>query len=354
MLYCANDWPGDCTRHDLAMRRSSSKASASADEDAAHGQQALDGLLHLAEVAATLDSLPPTGADGSSSAPDDQECLGYQFLDPALAAQQHLYSGHSEQQHAGVVPLQQVPLDGTASLVQSLLQRLQQHPTGLSAINAGSVSTVQHQGGFPATHLSNSAHAAAMTANPGFGGSAMLASTVAAAQQPHAPTIDGSSSLLQPSVRAALQPVAPTAAAGLQSPNTGLLASILSNLQPANAATLVAALGLSHAESTAGTSAGTQLLVHPHQQLHSASAAAADFDSDEEASGSAGLGAGPRTQRWTDEEHCRLEALVEHYGMKNWSTVAGHLPGRTGKQCRERYLNHTYKLRKVREKQTCT
>lgn len=30
-------------------------------------------------------------------------------------------------------------------------------------------------------------------------------------------------------------------------------------------------------------------------------------------------------------------ALVEQYGAKKWSTIASHLPGRIGKQARERY-----------------
>lgn len=32
--------------------------------------------------------------------------------------------------------------------------------------------------------------------------------------------------------------------------------------------------------------------------------------------------------------------LVKSYGPKNWSFVAKHLPGRIGKQCRERWHNH--------------
>ena len=33
-------------------------------------------------------------------------------------------------------------------------------------------------------------------------------------------------------------------------------------------------------------------------------------------------------------------ALVKSHGPKNWSFVAKHLPGRIGKQCRERWHNH--------------
>jgi hypothetical protein len=32
--------------------------------------------------------------------------------------------------------------------------------------------------------------------------------------------------------------------------------------------------------------------------------------------------------------------LVSIHGPKNWSFIAKHLPGRIGKQCRERWHNH--------------
>lgn len=32
--------------------------------------------------------------------------------------------------------------------------------------------------------------------------------------------------------------------------------------------------------------------------------------------------------------------LVKQYGAKRWSLIAMHLPGRVGKQCRERWHNH--------------
>lgn len=45
--------------------------------------------------------------------------------------------------------------------------------------------------------------------------------------------------------------------------------------------------------------------------------------------------------RWTPEEHDRLAYLVSKWGSeKNWAKVAEEMPGRTGKQCRERWLNH--------------
>ena len=34
--------------------------------------------------------------------------------------------------------------------------------------------------------------------------------------------------------------------------------------------------------------------------------------------------------------------LVQKYGAKRWSLIAGHLKGRIGKQCRERWHNHLH------------
>ncbi|XP_043715248.1 uncharacterized protein LOC122663689, partial [Telopea speciosissima] len=43
---------------------------------------------------------------------------------------------------------------------------------------------------------------------------------------------------------------------------------------------------------------------------------------------------------WTKEEDDRIIELVEKYGCKKWSVIAKSLPGRIGKQCRERWHNH--------------
>jgi len=43
---------------------------------------------------------------------------------------------------------------------------------------------------------------------------------------------------------------------------------------------------------------------------------------------------------WTAEEDATVERLVGEYGAKKWSLIASHLPGRVGKQCRERWHNH--------------
>jgi len=43
---------------------------------------------------------------------------------------------------------------------------------------------------------------------------------------------------------------------------------------------------------------------------------------------------------WTLEEDRLVVQLVEKWGQKKWSTIAKSLPGRLGKQCRERWYNH--------------
>ena len=43
---------------------------------------------------------------------------------------------------------------------------------------------------------------------------------------------------------------------------------------------------------------------------------------------------------WTAEEDARIIELVTELGAKRWSKIAGELPGRIGKQCRERWYNH--------------
>lgn len=43
---------------------------------------------------------------------------------------------------------------------------------------------------------------------------------------------------------------------------------------------------------------------------------------------------------WSKEEDETLRRLVETMGPRNWSSIAKNLPGRIGKQCRERWHNH--------------
>ena len=42
---------------------------------------------------------------------------------------------------------------------------------------------------------------------------------------------------------------------------------------------------------------------------------------------------------WTPTEDAILREKRTEYGRK-WSKIAKYLPGRSGKQCRERYINH--------------
>nr|XP_043609730.1 transcription factor MYB64-like [Erigeron canadensis] len=44
--------------------------------------------------------------------------------------------------------------------------------------------------------------------------------------------------------------------------------------------------------------------------------------------------------QWTDEEDRELIGLVNKYGDRKWSLIAGKMVGRAGKQCRERWRNH--------------
>lgn len=41
---------------------------------------------------------------------------------------------------------------------------------------------------------------------------------------------------------------------------------------------------------------------------------------------------------WTAEEDAKVIELVNIHGAKKWSLIADHLPGRIGKQCRERFV----------------
>jgi len=43
---------------------------------------------------------------------------------------------------------------------------------------------------------------------------------------------------------------------------------------------------------------------------------------------------------WTADEDIKVMELVKQFGPKKWSVIASYLPGRIGKQCRERWHNH--------------
>jgi hypothetical protein len=46
-----------------------------------------------------------------------------------------------------------------------------------------------------------------------------------------------------------------------------------------------------------------------------------------------------KKSKWTSEEDEQLRQNVELHGLGNWSLIAQGLPGRNGKQCRERWMN---------------
>ena len=43
---------------------------------------------------------------------------------------------------------------------------------------------------------------------------------------------------------------------------------------------------------------------------------------------------------WSEKEDKILETMIDKHGAHKWTLIAKHLPGRVGKQCRERWLNH--------------
>ncbi|KAJ1627719.1 Homeodomain-like protein [Pavlovales sp. CCMP2436] len=51
------------------------------------------------------------------------------------------------------------------------------------------------------------------------------------------------------------------------------------------------------------------------------------------------MDANTQRRQWSTEEDNRVKELVQLHGTRSWTLVASHLPGRTGKQCRERWHN---------------
>ena len=52
---------------------------------------------------------------------------------------------------------------------------------------------------------------------------------------------------------------------------------------------------------------------------------------------------GPLSKKpWSAEENKMLVELVKKFGPKRWSVIANFLPGRVGKQCRERCKNTVF------------
>lgn len=50
------------------------------------------------------------------------------------------------------------------------------------------------------------------------------------------------------------------------------------------------------------------------------------------------------------QEDAKVLELVSSYGAKRWSLIASHLPGRIGKQCRERWYEPTRRHTMQRQK----
>merc|ERR1719491_2315158 len=67
-------------------------------------------------------------------------------------------------------------------------------------------------------------------------------------------------------------------------------------------------------------------------------------DKDDDTTGGSGHSTGKRKsgpKTWTKEEDAGLLGMVQNMRMPmKWSIVAQSMPERTGKQCRERYVNH--------------
>jgi hypothetical protein len=43
--------------------------------------------------------------------------------------------------------------------------------------------------------------------------------------------------------------------------------------------------------------------------------------------------------KWTEKEDLMMMKLVQKYGTRHWTIIGTKLPGRNGKQCRERYCS---------------
>lgn len=60
---------------------------------------------------------------------------------------------------------------------------------------------------------------------------------------------------------------------------------------------------------------------------------------DEEDLSSRTVGQTSKKQKWTEEEDKALIESVKLHGTSNWPLIASAISGRTGKQCRERWIN---------------
>jgi len=101
------------------------------------------------------------------------------------------------------------------------------------------------------------------------------------------------------------------------------------------------------AASGSGLSAGAQQLAtvpamgavvgsRATSRRSSLGSVAVSVDTEAPATGGTVMRKGP----WLPEEDEKLLELVGQFGAYDWSFIAEHIPGRVGKQCRERYFNH--------------
>lgn len=264
------------------MGRTSSKQSEGLRANAAAGQ-ALDGLLHLAEVAASMDGRT-AGTPGSHG-----HMPAHQFLEQQAAVAEFMQQQQLQQRQQAEPPPASALSSAASSNVVGVMQQLQLLKDALG-LSAGAQGQHQQQKQWHSSMPSGAGDAARATHS----------TAQATLEQP------GDSHLLP-------HPGALPSLAG------GVLVDSLTGFIPIPSV---------RSGSGQGVAAGT----------------GGDESTDEDYTAG---GITSKLQRWSSEEHSQLEQLVAHYGVKNWSAVASHLPGRTGKQCRERCLSHTARPKKV-------
>lgn len=287
--------------------------------------QGPDGLLHLAEVAASLDA--PAAAAGAApgrgrvlaqhinaSVSAFSQALATQLMAanapareaPAAALPQHWQQAHQQLDAAPQPPPLQEHADGSLSshIAALLLQQLlllqgtaQPQPAPLAGQPAGLQQQQQQQ------HLQRARQPA---------------EDVAAVQ----------------------------AAAAANHSSNAVLQAALSRAGFAQAA----GLGTGFTDEGSGALPAARLPRSSRSSPVQHPRGIEEDDSDYSPAGPhSSSGGSGKPQQWTDAEQARLEALVAQYGTRNWSSIASRMTGRTGKQCRERYINNTPELKKVRE-----
>jgi hypothetical protein len=274
-----------------------------------------DGLLHLAEVAASLDA-PATDPAAAHVLPPNIPASVSAFSH-ALAAQLVASNGPAfDTSHMSLPQHWQQGRQQAAAAQQPCLLQKDADSSGASNI---------------ATALLQ-----------------QLTSLKAAAMPPAAPLAGHPAAALLQLLQQSRQPAEGSTAA--HPSNAALLALLRATTASATAGAVNQGSGF------ADESLGAYMPM-PSAQLHRSSSrsspaqhlfAGEEDDSDYNPAGHhSSRGGGNKPQQWTDAEQARLEALVAQHGTRNWSTIAARMPGRTGKQCRERYINNAPELKKV-------